>query len=175
MSCSHCLSGDHNLCSEPIRNESTIVHRHGGFADRVRAHWVWATPLPDALDCSKAGPLFCGGVTVFNPIIQYDVKPTDRVGVIGVGGLVHMALAFLNKWGCEVTAFTSSNSKREEALKLGAHKVVNTRDKEQLKKIAGSLDFILSTVNAMLDWQGYVEALAPKGRFVTVGILTEPI
>jgi alcohol/geraniol dehydrogenase (NADP+) len=82
---------------------------------------------------------------------------------------------FLNKWGCEVTAFTSSNSNREEALKLGAHKVVNTRDKEQLKKIAGSLDFILSTVNAMLDWQGYVEALAPKGRFVTVGILTEPI
>jgi uncharacterized zinc-type alcohol dehydrogenase-like protein len=175
MSCSHCLSGDHNLCSDPVRNESTIVHRHGGFANRVRAHWVWATPLPDVLDYSKAGPLFCGGVTVFNPIIQSDVKPTDRVGVIGIGGLGHMALAFLNKWGCEVTAFTSSNSKREEALKLGAHKVVNTRDKEQLKKIAGSLNFILSTVNATLDWQGYVEAVAPKGRFVTVGILTEPI
>jgi uncharacterized zinc-type alcohol dehydrogenase-like protein len=175
MSCHYCLSGDHNLCSDPVQNESTIVHRHGGFADRVRAHWVWTQPLPDALDFKKAGPLFCGGVTVFNPIVQNNVKPTDRVGVIGIGGLGHMALAFLNKWGCEVTAFTSSDSKHEEALKLGAHKVVNTREKEALKKIAGSLNFVLSTVNAVLDWQSYIESLAPKGRFVTVGILTDPI
>jgi alcohol/geraniol dehydrogenase (NADP+) len=175
MSCHYCLSGDHNLCSDPVRNESTIVHRHGGFADRVRAHWIWTQPLPDALDFKKAGPLFCGGVTVFNPIVQNNVKPTDRVGVIGIGGLGHLALAFLNKWGCEVTAFTSSDSKYEEALKLGAHKVVNTRDKEALKKIAGSLNFVLSTVNAVLDWQSYIESLAPKGRFVTVGILTDPI
>ena len=64
---------------------------------------------------------------------------------------------------------------RDEALKLGAHKVVNSRDKEQLKKIAGSMNFILSTVNATLDWQGYIEALAPQGRFVTVGIINEPV
>ena len=175
MACSSCLSGDHNLCSDSLRCESTIVHRHGGFADRVRAHWVWTQLLPEALDYKKAGPLFCGGITVFNPIVQNNVKPTDRVGVIGIGGLGHLALAFLNKWGCEVTAFTSSDSKREEALRLGAHKVVNTRDKEQLKKIAGSLNFILSTVNATLDWNEYIGALAPKGRFVTVGIVTEPI
>jgi uncharacterized zinc-type alcohol dehydrogenase-like protein len=141
----------------------------------VRAHWVWTQPLPEALDYKKAGPLFCGGITVFNPIVQNNVKPTDRVGVIGIGGLGHMALAFLNKWGCEVTAFTSSDSKREEALKLGAHKIVNTHDKDQLKKIAGSLDFILSTVNATLDWNEYIGALAPKGKFVTVGIVTDPI
>jgi alcohol/geraniol dehydrogenase (NADP+) len=175
MACHNCLSGDHNLCSDSLRSESTIVHRHGGFADRVRAHWVWTQPLPDALDYKKAGPLFCGGITVFNPIVQNNVQPTDRVGVIGIGGLGHLALAFLNKWGCEVTAFTSSDSKREEALKLGAHKIVNTRDKEQLKKIAGSLNFILSTVNATLDWNEYIGTLAPKGRFVTVGIVTEPI
>jgi uncharacterized zinc-type alcohol dehydrogenase-like protein len=175
MACSNCLSGDQNLCRDSLRCESTIVHRHGGFADRVRAHWVWTQPLPEALDYKKAGPLFCGGITVFNPIVQNNVKPTDHVGVIGIGGLGHLALAFLNKWGCEVTAFTSSDSKREEAMKLGAHKIVNTRDKEQLKKIAGSLNFILSTVNATLDWNEYVGALAPKGRFVTVGIVTEPI
>jgi uncharacterized zinc-type alcohol dehydrogenase-like protein len=151
------------------------VHRHGGFADRVRAHWVWVTPLPESLVYASAGPLFCGGSTVFNPIVQNNVKPTDRVGVIGIGGLGHLALAFLNKWGCEVTAFTSSDSKRDEALKLGAHQVVNSRDQEQLKKIAGSMNFILSTVNATLDWQGCIEALAPKGRFVTVGILNEPV
>jgi alcohol/geraniol dehydrogenase (NADP+) len=74
------------------------------------------------------------------------------VGVIGIGGLGHLALAFLNKWGCEVTAFTSSDSKKEEALKLGAHEVVNSRDAAQLKAIAGSLNFIVSTVNVTLDW-----------------------
>ena len=173
--CDNCLSGDHNLCSDSLRSESTIVHRHGGFADRVRAHWVWTQPLPETLDYKKAGPLFCGGITVFNPIVQNNVQPTDHVGVIGIGGLGHLALAFLNKWGCEVTAFTSSDSKREEALKLGAHKIVNTRDKEQLKKIAGSLNFVLSTVNATLDWNEYIGTLAAKGRFVTVGIVTEPI
>jgi uncharacterized zinc-type alcohol dehydrogenase-like protein len=175
MACSSCLGGDHNLCTDSIKCESTIIHRHGGFADRVRAHWVWTQPLPEALDYKKAGPLFCGGVTVFNPIVQNNVKPTDRVGVIGIGGLGHMALAFLNKWGCEVTAFTSSDSKRAEALQLGAHNVVNTRDKDQLKKIAGSLNFILSTVNATLDWNEYIGALAPKGRLITVGVVAEPI
>jgi alcohol/geraniol dehydrogenase (NADP+) len=175
MACHNCLSGDQNLCSDSLRSESTIVHRHGGFADRVRAHWVWTQPLPETLDYKKAGPLFCGGITVFNPIVQNNVQPTDHVGVIGIGGLGHLALAFLNKWGCEVTAFTSSDSKREEALKLGAHKIVNTRDKERLKKIAGSLNFVLSTVNATLDWNEYIGALAGKGRFVTVGIVTEPI
>jgi uncharacterized zinc-type alcohol dehydrogenase-like protein len=174
MSCHQCLSGDHNLCNGEGQ-EQTIVHRHGGFADKVRCHWLWATPLPDSLDYTKAGPLFCGGLTVFNPIVQFGVKPTDRVGVIGIGGLGHMALAFLNKWGCEVTAFTSSDSKRDEAVKLGAHNVVNSRDKAQLKKIKGSLNFILSTVNVNLDWQSYIDSLAPKGRLHTVGIIGEPV
>ena len=176
MHCEHCLAGDQNLCVvTPNGREETIVHRPGGFADRVRAHWVWTTPLPDGVDYKKAGPLFCGGITVFNPIVQFGVRPTDRVGVIGIGGLGHMALAFLNKWGCEVTAFTSSDSKREEAMKLGAHKVVNSRDEAQLKAVAGSFDFILNTVNATLDWQAYIRALASKGRLHTVGVINEPV
>jgi Zinc-binding dehydrogenase len=85
-----------------------------------------------------------------------------------------MALAFLNKWGCEVTTFTSSDSKHEEALKLGAHKVVNTRDKEALKKIAASLNFVLSTVNVVLDWQSYIESLAPKRSFRDSGNPARP-
>ena len=172
MHCHPCLSGDHNLC---VTGEQTIVHRHGGFADRVRCHWVWAVPLPEALDPAKAGPLFCGGITVFNPIVQFGVKPTDRVGVIGIGGLGHMALQFLNKWGCEVYAFTSSDSKREEAKKLGAHHVVNSRDKSQLEKIAGSLDFIICTANATMDWQAIIGTLGPKGRLHFVGAVLEPV
>jgi uncharacterized zinc-type alcohol dehydrogenase-like protein len=172
MACHQCLSGQHHLCESP---EQTIVHRHGGFADRVRCHWVWATPLPEALDVAKAGPLFCGGSTVFNPIDAYGVKPTDRVGVIGIGGLGHLALQFLNKWGCHVTAFSSSASKHEEAKRMGAHQVVDSRDTAQMKKLAGSLNFILCTANASLDWGAYLETLAPGGRLNFVGIVPEPV
>ena len=170
--CKQCLSGDQNLCAT---GEGTIVGRHGGFADRVRAQWPWAIPLPEKLDASKSGPLFCGGITVFNPILQANVKSTERVGVIGIGGLGHMALSFLSKWGCEVYAFTSSDSKRDEAKKLGAHHIVNSRDSAQMNKIAGSLDFVLSTVNAPLDWKAVLQTLAPRGRLHFVGAVLEPV
>jgi uncharacterized zinc-type alcohol dehydrogenase-like protein len=168
LHCRPCLSGDHNMCQTL---ESTIVGRYGAFATHVRAHWVWATPIPEGVDLAKAGPLLCGGITVFNPLIQFDVRPTERVGVIGIGGLGHMALQFLNKWGCHVTAFTTSDSKIEEAKKMGAHEVVNTKSPEQLQKLAGSLDLVLSTVAADMDVNPYLWALGPKGRFHTVGVL----
>jgi uncharacterized zinc-type alcohol dehydrogenase-like protein len=144
MYCSQCLGGDHNLCPTV---EPTIIGRHGGFADRVRCQELWAVPLPEKLALARAGPLFCAGITVFNPMVQFDVKPTQRVGVIGIGGLGHLALQFLNKWGCEVCAFSSSDGKQAEAKKLGAHFTVNSRDPEQLKKVAGSLDYIICCVN----------------------------
>jgi uncharacterized zinc-type alcohol dehydrogenase-like protein len=97
------------------------------------------------------------------------------VGVVGIGGLGHLALQFLNRWGCEVTAFTSSDAKREEALKLGAHHTVNSRDSAQLQKLAGSLDFILVTANATLDWPAILNALASRGRLHVVGAVPEPI
>ena len=168
LHCRPCLSGDHNMCQSL---ESTIVGRYGAFGIRVRAHWVWATPIPEGVDLAKAGPLLCGGITVFNPLVQFDVRPTDRVGVIGIGGLGHMALQFLNKWGCHVTAFTTSDSKAEEAKKMGAHAVANTKSKDELKKLAGSFNFILSTVMAEVDMNSYLAALAPKGRFHTVGVI----
>ena len=172
MSCPDCMSGDQNLCAS---NEGVIVGRHGGFAERVRAHWAWTVPIPEALDPAKVGPLFCGGITVFNPLVQCGVQPTDRVGVVGVGGLGHLAVQFLNKWGCEVTAFSSSPSKAQELRKLGAHHVVDSRDPGQLKPLARSLDFILVTVNVPLDWNAYIETLAPRGRLHYVGAVMEPL
>lgn len=172
MSCPDCMSGDQNLCAS---NEGVIVGRHGGFAERVRAHWAWTVPIPEALNPAKVGPLFCGGITVFNPLVQCGVQPTDRVGVVGVGGLGHLAVQFLNKWGCEVTAFSSSPSKAEELRKLGAHHVVDSRDPGQLKPLARSLDFILVTVNVPLDWNAYIETLAPRGRLHYVGAVMEPL
>jgi len=172
MICPQCMGGDHNLCSS---GEGTIVGRHGGFADLVRAHWAWAIRLPDALPAASAGPLFCGGITVFSPILEFHVRPTDRVGVIGAGGLGHLAIQFLNKWGCEVTAFSSTPDKVDELTKLGAHRVVNSRDSEALKAEAGRFDFIISTVAVPLEWMSYVAALAPKGRLHTVGAIPEPV
>jgi uncharacterized zinc-type alcohol dehydrogenase-like protein len=170
--CQQCLSGYQINCPNLV---GTIVGRHGGFAERVRCHWQWATKLPDALDLSKAGPLFCGGITVFNPFVQLDIKPTDKVGVIGIGGLGHLALQFADKWGCEVTAFTSDLSKTGELKSLGADYVVNSRDSEELKKQRGKFDLILSTVNVSLEWHRYLEALAPKGKLHVVGATIEPI
>jgi uncharacterized zinc-type alcohol dehydrogenase-like protein len=172
LCCPQCLGGDHNLCTQV---ESTMIGRHGGFAERVRCNWEWAVPLPAAIDPAKAGPLFCGGITVFNPMIQCGVRPTDRVGVVGIGGLGHLALQFLNKWGCEVIALTSTEAKRTEALGLGAHQAVSSKDSAELKKLAGSLDFILVTANAALDWDAIVGALAPKGRLHFVGAVLTPV
>ncbi|MBA6316447.1 NADPH-dependent aldehyde reductase Ahr [Cellulophaga baltica] len=172
MSCQQCMEGSHHLCKN---SQSTIVGRHGGFADHVRGHWSWAIPLPQAIDLSKAGPLLCGGITVFNPIILADVKPTDTVGVIGIGGLGHMAIKFLKHWGCEVIAFSSNPAKKEEILAMGATKVINSRDPKELEAIAGSLNFILNTTNVSLDWNSYLTTLAPKGRLHTVGAVLEPM
>lgn len=172
MVCEQCMSGSHNLCSTA---EGIIVGRYGGFADKVRVHSSWTTPLPEGVNPENAGPLFCGGITVFNPIIQNDIKPTDRVGVIGIGGLGHMAVKFLNAWGCEVTAFSSNPSKDAEIRELGAHHIVNSRDPKALKSIENSLDFILSTVNVDLDWESYIAALRPKGVFHFVGVVPNPL
>lgn len=172
MTCEWCMSGNHNLCASA---EATMLGRYGGFADKIYAHYNWAVPLPPALDPAKAGPLFCGGITVFNPIVEFNIRAIDRVGVIGIGGLGHMALQFLRAWGCDVTAFSSQANKEEEARKLGANNFINSQDGEQLRKAVGTFDFIISTVNADLDWNLYLSLLRPKGRLHFVGVAPSPV
>lgn len=170
LHCNQCVGGDHNLCKQA---QPTIIQRHGGFADYVRAQGTWVFPLPDNMEANSAGPLFCGGITVFNPIIQNNISPLAKVGVIGIGGLGHMALSFLKAWGCEVTAFSTSPDKEAEARNLGAHHFISTHDKNALKKIRGTLDMVLDTVNVSLDWNGYLSTLKPKGIFHIVGVADE--
>lgn len=172
MSCECCISGNHNHCSS---TQPTITSPHGAFADRVRARSEFVFALPEVLNAEAAGPLLCGGGTVFNPLVQHDIKPTDKVGVIGIGGLGHLALRFLNAWGCRVTAFSSTADKEAEARQFGATEFVNSRDSEAVAKVAGSFDYILSTVNAALDWSVYVNALRPKGKLIMVGVAMQPI
>jgi len=172
MTCNTCMSGDHNLCGSA---SATIVGRHGGFADKVRAQESSVVPLPEGIDHDKAGPLFCAGITVFNPFVQFDIKPTERVAVIGIGGLGHLAIQFAKAWGCEVTAFTSTEAKADEAKALGASDILNTTDAEALASARGRFDLILSTVNVKLDWNLYLKTLAPKGRLHLVGAVPEPL
>ncbi len=166
MHCRECMSGHHNRCSGA---EQTIVGRHGAFGSHAVCKSEWAIPLPAALDAAKAGPLFCGGITVFNPFVINEIRPTQRIGVVGIGGLGHLALQFANAWGCEVTAFSSSPDKEEEARKMGAHHFVTSRDPEAVKKIQGSLDMVLVTVNVGLEWGAYLSALRPGGKLHFVG------
>jgi len=172
LACHECISGEQHLCATA---QGTIVGRHGGFADRVRAQWPWVRPLPDALDLAKVGPLLCGGITVFSPFLIHEVPSTARVGIIGIGGLGHMALQFANKWGCEVHAFSTSDSKETEARQLGAHYVHNSRKDGALKKLGRSLDLIISTINAPQDVSAFLDTLAPKGSFHNVGAVLKPL
>ena len=172
MHCRWCLSGRQHLCPSAL---PTIVGHHGGFAERMRAHWAWAIPLPEELARVAIGPLLCGWITVFSPLLEFGVSPTARVGVVGIGGLGHMAVKFFAAWGCRVTAFTSSPSKFDEARRLGAHRVLSSRDADAVRGAEGSLDLLLVTVNVPLDWDALISTLGPNGRMHVVGAVLEPI
>ncbi len=172
MTCSTCMSGDHNLC---LAVQPTIVGRHGGFADKVRASAASVVKLPAGIDKASAGPLFCAGITVFNPLLQFNVRATDRVAVIGIGGLGHLALKFLKAWGCEATAFTSTAAKRQEALAMGASDAIDTTDSAAIRKHANAFDLIISTVDVKLDWSDFLLTLKPRGRLHFVGIPLQPL
>jgi len=172
MECNQSQRGDHNFCSRSI---PTCVGRYGGYANKIRVDSRFAFPIPAGFDSAEVAPLLCGGVTVFTPLRDFGVTPLARVGVIGVGGLGHLALQFARAFGCEVTAFSSTPEKEAEARKFGAHHFLSSRDPDALKKAASTLDFLLSTVAANLDWQAYVSLLRPKGRLCFVGVPPAPL
>lgn len=165
--CEWCLQGDEHLCAQ---SQPTCVGRNGGFAEKVRVNSRFAIPVPDALDSENASPLLCGGITVYSPLRNHGVRPSSRVGVIGIGGLGHMGIQFARAFGAEVTAFSTTKDKEDEARQLGAHHFVNTRDTGALKKVAGGFDVLLSTVSADQDWASYINALRPKGTLCIVGV-----
>ncbi len=171
MYCKQCMSGNQHLCPQA---QPTIVGHRGGFASHVRSHWAWTLPLPEQINFAEAGPLLCGGITVFNPLAMY-AKPTSRIGIVGIGGLGHMGVKFAAAYGCDVTAFTSSESKFDEARGFGANHVVSSRDSATIRKLASTFDLLIVTVNVTLDWEAMIASLAPNGRMHVVGAVLEPI
>jgi len=172
MECYRCIKGDENLCKKSVR---TCVDRPGGFADSIRVSGHFVFPLPEALSSERAAPLLCGGVTVYSPLRHYGIVPSNRVGVIGVGGLGHLALQFASAFGCHVTAFSTTPEKQDEARRLGADQFICIHDNAAMAAATDSLDFILSTVDADLSWMQFVTMLRVDGKLCFVGVPSAPI
>ena len=170
--CEWCSKGMENLCPSA---EATCVHRHGGYAEAVRVNARFAIPIPEGLSSEGAAPLLCGGITVYNPLRSHGVNPSSRVGIVGIGGLGHIALQFARVFGAEVTAFSTSAAKEAEARALGAHGFVNTRESKAMREVAGKFDFILTTINADQDWNLYIQSLRPTGTLCFVGVPPSPV
>ncbi len=170
MQCEWCVKGEENLCHHDV---ATCVGRFGGFAERLITDSRFAFPIPDNLDSEKAAPLLCAGITVYSPLKRWITSPSLKVGVIGIGGLGHLALQFANRFGCEVTALSTSSFKKEDTKSLGAKHFVLLTNQRQMKDAFNSLDLILSTTPIHLNWEMIFKLLRPNGKLCIVGALPD--
>jgi uncharacterized zinc-type alcohol dehydrogenase-like protein len=164
--CEFCRRGEENICPQW---RGTCTHGYGGYASAIRVDSHFAVPVPESLASEVAAPLMCGGVTVYAPISQ-EARAAMRVGVIGVGGLGHLAVQFAHALGCDVAVFSTSPAKEAEARSLGAHDFIHAGDPAAMEKTANSFDFIISTAPVDVDWGLYINALKPKGKLCIVGV-----
>ncbi len=160
LQCLDCLRGDENLCDEA---RSLIGHGHGGFADHLVVDGRFAFPLPPGLGDEVAGPLLCGGATVYSALRHAGMSSGQEIGVIGVGGLGHLAVQFAVRLGNRVTVFTTSEDKARDAERFGAREAVVTRGGKVPERLVRRLDILLATAPAALDWNAYVNLLDSDG------------
>jgi alcohol dehydrogenase (NADP+) len=178
--CENCLAGATNYChkgaSETYANfeQDGVTPTYGGYSTGIVVDENYVVSIPDALDSAKAAPLPCAGITVYSPLKQHGAGPGKKVGVIGLGGLGHLAVQFAKALGAEVTVFSRSEAKRDDAIALGADDLVVSSDAEQMAKRALTFDIIINTVSAPLDPADYLKLLRLGGVLVLVGITAEP-
>jgi len=175
--CRECNRKEEQFCGKKLKSYNTATgdvaqpHTYGGFAEYIRVRGDWAFPIPDGLDSVKASPLLCAGITTWTPFVYNKIGKGDKVGIIGIGGLGHVAVQFANKLGCDVTAISSSASKADEAKKLGAHHFLAMNDAQAVQAAKNSFDFLLCTVSADgVNWNSYFDLLRPDGTLCTVGL-----
>ena len=166
--CYHCLQGEENVCKQGFTG--LIVGNYGGFADKVRSTADFAYKIPDALDSASAAPLLCAGITVYTPLRTYIKYPGMKVGIVGIGGLGHVAIKFARAMGAEVTVLSSSADKEAEAKEFGAHHFYQWGKDKTKQDLTGSLDLLLSTSSAELDWDVAFSLLANNGVLCFLGI-----
>jgi uncharacterized zinc-type alcohol dehydrogenase-like protein len=170
--CDFCAVGDENLCA---KMESTCVTQYGGYGDSFVVSEHFAVAIPEGMPSEQAAPLMCGGVTVYQPLRYYGIKPNMKTAVVGIGGLGHLAIQFLAAMGCEVTAISSSDSKAKEAATLGAQHFISLAKEPKLDKHTNYFDFIMSTASVDLDWNAFFQALKPKGQLCLIGLNSKEI
>ncbi|MDA0268217.1 MAG: NAD(P)-dependent alcohol dehydrogenase [Cyanobacteria bacterium] len=172
MHCLDCMKGNHNLCDQA---EGLIVNGYGGFADSMVADSRFAFKLPPGVSTQSAGPILCGGATVYAGLRNAGMTSGQNIGVIGIGGLGHLAIQFASRLGNRVTVFTTSADKAEFATQLGAHEAILVPPGGSPPLPIRKLNILINTANQALDWLGYVNHLDSNGTFVFVGIPSEPL
>lgn len=148
---------------------------YGGYSERIVVDENYVLRIPENLDLAAAAPLLCAGITTYSPLKHWKVGPGQKVGVVGIGGLGHMAIKIAKAMGAHVIAFTTSESKFEEARRLGADEVILSKDAEQMQHYAGKLHFILDAVSAQHDMNEYLNLLRVDGSLVLVGAPSDPL
>ncbi len=178
--CPDCQAGLEQFCHEmTMTYVSTDKHLGGptlgGYAQGIVVREEFVLRIPGNLNAAAAAPLLCAGITTYSPLRRWKVGPGQKVGVVGLGGLGHMAVKFARAFGAHVVLFTTSPGKTADAQRLGAHEVVVSRDSAQMAAHAGSFDFILDTVSAQHDLNAYFNLLKRDGNLVLVGAPSEPL
>jgi uncharacterized zinc-type alcohol dehydrogenase-like protein len=148
---------------------------YGGYASRIVVTEHFALKVPEGLDPAAAAPLLCAGITTYSPLRQWNCKKGDRVGVVGLGGLGHMAVKLAASMGAEVTVLSTSRTKEADARRLGAQGFEVTKDADTFKKLSGRFDLIIDTISAPHDYNQYLGMLRPQGTLVVVGAPPEAV
>ncbi|QKZ12220.1 NAD(P)-dependent alcohol dehydrogenase [Spirosoma sp. KUDC1026] len=181
--CHSCQEGEEQYCEGPVSWTATYngymkpdgsgYNTFGGYSTNIVVKESFVLKIPDTLDIKAAAPILCAGITTYSPLRHWDVKPGDKVGIAGLGGLGHMAVMLAKAMGAEVTVLTTSKDKQAAAEALGAHQVIISSDKDAMKENELTLDIILVTIPDPFDVSPYVTLLKRDGKLVTVGLLGE--
>lgn len=166
-----CESGVTFTYNSPDAHEGTTK---GGYADQIVVNEKFVLKIPANLNLAEAAPLLCAGITTYSPLKHWKIGKDSKVGIIGLGGLGHMAVKFARAMGAHVVVFTTSPSKKDDALKMGAHEVVISKNPDEMKQHVGTLDFIIDTVSAPHDLASYISMLKIDGTLCMVGVSPDP-
>ena len=164
--CEWCIRGEENLCEN--LPQTATWSPHGGFASSIVVDIRFAFLLPESLESETAGPLMCAGITTY-AALRTHARPAAKVGVIGIGGLGHIALQFAAAFGCEVTAYSTSPEKEEDVYELGANFFVDIGNTENAQKMNRCMDLLISFVHADINWTPYMTLLKPNGKLCIIG------
>ncbi|PWU01963.1 MAG: hydroxyacid dehydrogenase [Bacteroidetes bacterium] len=168
----YCLNGATYTYGIPDRHGDGITY--GGYSNKIVCDEDFVLKVNKDLPLDKVAPLLCAGITTYSPIKKWNIKAGDKVAILGLGGLGHMGVKFAVAFGAEVTVLSTSPSKEADAIKLGAHKFINTKNEEQVKSVQNYFNYILDTVSAEHDYNFYLSMLKTHGSMVCVGLPTVP-